>query len=160
MRVRRWHGAEAIRGPGSPTHIENGIAIRFDGDCFRTGDYWLIPARAASQSFEPLDHAPPRGVHHHFAKLALLTPPSKLRDLRAQGKKMSCQDRSSFTLVGLFQFNDKHPVLTRRVVVNAVRLIGLQVAIIDGGNVGPIACAYREPHPEMISGVTGKIPCS
>jgi hypothetical protein len=88
MRVRRWHDTQAIQGPGSPIDLENGIAVCFDADgCFRTADYWLIPARAAKQSFEPLDRAPPRGIHHHFAKLALLTPPRGLRDLRVQKKK-------------------------------------------------------------------------
>ena len=88
MRVGRWNGIGAIQGRGSPIDLENGITVRFDVDpadgCFRTGDYWLIPARAANRSIEPLDRAPPRGIHHHLAKLALFTPPSNLRDLRAQ----------------------------------------------------------------------------
>ena len=69
----------------------NGIAIRFEADstdrCFRTGDYWLIPARVANRSIEPLDRAPPRGIHHHFVKLALFTPPRRLRDLRRLVKR-------------------------------------------------------------------------
>jgi Family of unknown function (DUF6519) len=88
MRVRRWHGNGAIQSPGNWIELENGIAVCFDADptdgCFRTGDYWFIPARVANQSFEPLDRAPPRGIHHHVAKLALFTPPSGLRDLRVQ----------------------------------------------------------------------------
>ena len=88
MRVRRWHGSGAIQGVGNWIELENGIAVGFDADpadgCFRTGDYWLIPARVANQSFEPLDRAPPRGIHHHVAKLALFTPPSWLRDLRVE----------------------------------------------------------------------------
>lgn len=85
VRVRRWDGG-AIQIPSNWVELENGIAVRFDVDpadgCFRTGDYWLIPARVANQSFELLDRAPPRGSHHHIAKLALFTPPSGLRDLR------------------------------------------------------------------------------
>jgi hypothetical protein len=88
MRARRWHGSEAIKGVGKWVELENGITVRFDADpvdgCFRTGDYWLIPARVVNQSFEPLDRAPPRGIHHHVTKLALFTPPSGLRDLRVQ----------------------------------------------------------------------------
>jgi hypothetical protein len=34
----------------------------------RSTDCWLIPARSANQSFEPLDRAPPRGIHHHFVR--------------------------------------------------------------------------------------------
>ena len=85
MRLLRWQGSEPIESPGNWIDLENGIFVSFDGDSdFRTGDYWLIPARSGSQSFEPLDRAPPRGIHHHFAKLALFTPPGGLRDLRIQ----------------------------------------------------------------------------
>ena len=90
MRVRRWQGTGAIQGR-SWIDLENGIAIRFEADptdrCFRTGDYWLIPARVANRSIEPLDRAPPRGIHHHFVKLALFTPPRRLRDLRGLVKR-------------------------------------------------------------------------
>jgi Family of unknown function (DUF6519) len=83
MRARQWQGTEAIRNAGGQIDLENGIAVYFNADgCFRPGDYWLIPARVANQSFELLDKAPPRGIHHHVAKLALFTPPRRLRDLR------------------------------------------------------------------------------
>jgi hypothetical protein len=88
MRVQRWHGSGAIQSLGNWIELENGISIRFDADptdgCFRTGDYWLIPARIANKSFEPLHRAPPRGIHHHVVKLALFTPLSGVRDLRVQ----------------------------------------------------------------------------
>jgi Family of unknown function (DUF6519) len=88
MRVRRWQGTGAIQRLGNWVELENGIAVRFDLDppdrCFRTGDYWSIAARDANQSFEQLDRVPPRGVHHHMAKLALFAPPNALRDLRVQ----------------------------------------------------------------------------
>jgi hypothetical protein len=85
MRVQRWQGKQPIKGPGNQIDLENGIAIRFDaGADFRTADYWLIPARSADQSFKPLNRAPPRGIHHHFVKLALFTTPRRLRDLRPQ----------------------------------------------------------------------------
>ncbi len=88
MRVQRWQGTGAIQGSGAQMDLENGIAVRFDADGhFRSGDYWLISARVANQSFEPLDQAPPCGIYHHFAKLALFTPPSNLRDLRGQKKE-------------------------------------------------------------------------
>lgn len=87
-RLRRWQGAGTIEDPSTRIDLENGIDVHFDVDpadaCFRTGDYWLIPAHAASRSIEPLDGAPPRGIHHHIAKLALFAPPQGLRDLRAQ----------------------------------------------------------------------------
>jgi hypothetical protein len=83
MRARQWQGTETIPNAGGQIDLENGIAVYFNTDgCFRPGDYWLIPARVANQSFELLDQAPPRGIHHHVAKLALFTPPRRLRDLR------------------------------------------------------------------------------
>jgi hypothetical protein len=83
MRVRQWQGTDPIQNVGSPIDLENGIAVYFDTDgCFRSGDFWLISARVANQYFEMLNHAPPRGIHHHIARLALFTPPRRLRDLR------------------------------------------------------------------------------
>jgi hypothetical protein len=83
MRARQWQGTEAIPDAGGQIDLENGIAVHFNTDgCFRPGDYWLIPARVADRSFERLDQAPPRGIHHHVAKLALFTPPRRLSDLR------------------------------------------------------------------------------
>jgi hypothetical protein len=86
MSVRRWKGTGPIQDPNIRIDLEDGIAVTFDTEpadgCFATGDYWLIPARVAARSIERLDRAPPRGIHHHFAKLALFTPPRRLRDLR------------------------------------------------------------------------------
>jgi len=86
MRMRLWNGTGVIRDPGSRIDLEDGIAVRFDTDpagaCFRTGDYWVIPARVANRSTQCLDRAPPRGIHHHMVELALFTPPRQLRDLR------------------------------------------------------------------------------
>jgi hypothetical protein len=58
--------------------LENGIQIQFaEGGEYRTGDYWLIPARVASGKIEwpPPDEdltiqLPPRGILHHYAPLA------------------------------------------------------------------------------------------
>ncbi|MBN1262148.1 MAG: hypothetical protein JXB35_15830 [Anaerolineae bacterium] len=84
--VRRWdsEGAQALAGPGGATQwieLEEDIEVRFDPDHgYRTGDYWLIPARtlidnllwpqtaAETPAFKPTD-----GVHHHYAPLALLS---------------------------------------------------------------------------------------
>jgi hypothetical protein len=63
--------------------LENGIQIQFQTmpqgtNLYRTGDYWLIPARAAtgdiiwpSAKGEPLA-LPPDGVDHHYAPLAVI----------------------------------------------------------------------------------------
>ena len=61
--------------------LENGIQIWFKpGATYRTGDYWLIPARTAtgdvewpSSSESGLLPLPPHGVDHHYAKLAVIS---------------------------------------------------------------------------------------
>lgn len=62
--------------------LENGIVVSFDladaNGNFRTGDYWLFAARATGSpdtSLEKLAKAEPRGIHHHYAKLGVVTFP-------------------------------------------------------------------------------------
>jgi Family of unknown function (DUF6519) len=65
------------------TGLENGLQVAFQqGGRYETGDYWLIPARAISQSIEwPQDSTqqdvplslPPRGTYHHYCPLTLLS---------------------------------------------------------------------------------------
>lgn len=61
--------------------LEDGVQIQFSpGGEYRTGDYWLIPARvttgkvewpqAADLNPQPL---PPRGIEHHYALLGAVT---------------------------------------------------------------------------------------
>lgn len=47
--------------PDVQTHVE-----------FRTGDHWVFAARVATGDIERLDQAPPRGIQHHMARLAIL----------------------------------------------------------------------------------------
>lgn len=64
--------------------LENGIQIRFVHEenttpTYRTGDYWLIPARTATSTIEwprhnnQADKLPPHGVMHYYAPLAYVT---------------------------------------------------------------------------------------
>jgi hypothetical protein len=60
--------------------LEDGIQVRFrlaPNARYRTGDYWLIPARTATGDIEwprtggsEPQVLPPRGVRHHYAPLA------------------------------------------------------------------------------------------
>jgi Family of unknown function (DUF6519) len=71
--------------------LEYGIQILFQcGATYRTGDYWLIPARVATGNIEwPPGPAalPPHGIEHHYAPLAVISidasdkisPPVSLR---------------------------------------------------------------------------------
>lgn len=107
-RIRRWDQTGQVRrADGSAFHdldasassdgipipaaatqlaLENGILVHFGlaagGGEFKTGDYWVVAARAVDGSIELLDHAPPRGIHHHYARLAVVTLPDTETDCR------------------------------------------------------------------------------
>lgn len=106
-RIRRWdqhgsvkdtNGAELVNldlgntglitvpSAGTSVVLEDGIQITFStaaaGGKFRVGDYWVFAARTEDASVETLDHAPPRGVHHHYARLAVISLPGTVRDCR------------------------------------------------------------------------------
>ena len=104
LKVRRWDhtqqdddllqdGAIPI-DEGVLIDLEDGVQIQFAENTpatqYRSGDYWLIPARVATGDVEwpkqpapdPRDNTktievpkpiPPHGVEHHYAPLALLT---------------------------------------------------------------------------------------
>jgi hypothetical protein len=90
-KARRWDHDDARRARhsdraiavqhGAWISIERGIEVSFaQSGQYRTGDYWLIPARAATQAIEwPLSVQgepvlqPPRGIAHHYAPLTLAT---------------------------------------------------------------------------------------
>ena len=83
-KIRRWDMKE---GPINPKNskdwieLEDGILVNFQKGEFRTGDYWLIPARTATADIEwPSDDTNPdepkailpQGVRHQYGKLAVL----------------------------------------------------------------------------------------
>ncbi len=73
-RLRRWdHGANEIPTAAGPIELELGVQVEFSEGPFRTGDYWVIPARVATGDVEGFIDAPPRGIDHHRARLALVT---------------------------------------------------------------------------------------
>jgi len=71
---------------GTPLVLENGITVSFDvsttGGGFLTRDFWSFAARTADGSVETLDKAAPRGLHHHYARLSIVTFPSSATDCR------------------------------------------------------------------------------
>jgi hypothetical protein len=73
---------------GTTLILENGITVAFDlnpaGGLFHTGDFWTFAARTADGSVETLQHAYPRGIHHHYARLAVVTFPSTAADCRVE----------------------------------------------------------------------------
>ena len=67
-------GVIAMPGATTTLLLENGVTVRFantGGSGFKPGDYWVFAARTADASVEILDRAPPRGIHHHYARLGI-----------------------------------------------------------------------------------------
>jgi hypothetical protein len=85
------NGAAVVLGNDTAwLNLEDGIQIQFrSGAEYRTGDYWLIPARTVTGDIEwpstaegPLALAP-RGIDHHLAPLAVVDPEAgQVTDLR------------------------------------------------------------------------------
>lgn len=88
-KLRRWDqtgdglGGGITIADGSWIKLEDGVQVQFSSGQFNVGDYWLIPARTKTSvqggHIEwPVDSAnnplalPPRGIIHHYAKLALV----------------------------------------------------------------------------------------
>jgi hypothetical protein len=98
-RIRRWDQTSAtgdIPVPATPSQImlENGVLVSFGMDTaggdFRVGDYWVFAARTTDASVEKLTDAPPRNIHHHYAKLAIYTPPATIEDCRPKQEDCCC----------------------------------------------------------------------
>jgi hypothetical protein len=73
-------------GPATQIVLEDGVQITFDlvaaGGTFHAGDYWVFAARTVDASVEILDQAPPRGIVHHYCRLAIVTFPDTETDCR------------------------------------------------------------------------------
>ena len=82
-KVSRLSGQEAVCYANCPessverTNLEDGIAVRFGEGEYRTGDYWLIPARTGTERVawpggaEP-EPRPPCVTEHHRCSLRRL----------------------------------------------------------------------------------------
>lgn len=65
---------------GTAIVLEDGVQVSFDADpagsSLHSGDYWVFAARTADASVEELVAAPPRGILHHYCRLAVVTLPA------------------------------------------------------------------------------------
>jgi hypothetical protein len=66
-------GEIPVPSPGTSLILEDGITVSFGGASFRSGNYWSFAARSTDGSIDLLNQAPPRGIHHHYARLAVVT---------------------------------------------------------------------------------------
>ncbi len=73
--------------------LEDGVRVTFalaGAGEFHVGDYWVFAARTADGSVELLNAAPPRGILHHYAHLAVIadltggTDPQDCRNLEPE----------------------------------------------------------------------------
>ncbi|MGY6275062.1 DUF6519 domain-containing protein [Methylomonas sp. MgM2] len=109
-KVRRWESKDISITESDEANdvwfkLEHGIEIQFlntndeEEHQYRTGDYWLIPARLATgiewlidENEQPLPQ-PPDGVLHHYAPLTMLTKDVNGKwqptDLRSKFKHVS-----------------------------------------------------------------------
>jgi hypothetical protein len=85
-KLRRWDSVGEMKVEVPATNdgwiaLEGGIQVHFATGDYRTGDYWLIPARTATGEIEwppfQIPNAtpqpqPPAGIEHHYCRLALL----------------------------------------------------------------------------------------
>lgn len=83
--IRRWDSPGEVAVPFPPVgggwiDLESGIQVRFEPGTYRTGDYWLIPARTvlgdiewakdgAGQPLARLRH----GIRHEYCRIGVLT---------------------------------------------------------------------------------------
>lgn len=81
--LRRWEGTAKIERSLDPETggylpLEDGVEVRFSDGSYRTGDYWIAPARTATGDVEWPGPAsspreiPPHGIQHSYAPLAIV----------------------------------------------------------------------------------------
>lgn len=79
-------GVIPVPTSGTELLLENGVAVRFDldptGGVFKACDCWAFAARATDASIEILDKVPPRAIHHHYARLAVVDEGTVIDDCR------------------------------------------------------------------------------
>ena len=105
-RVRRWDhtigpldGALRIPADGSPIVLEDGVQVTFGADPtggeLRAGDYWSFAARTSVGRVERLTSAPPRGIRHHYCRLAVVRMPETVADCRPVFRPLTNLDRAA-----------------------------------------------------------------
>lgn len=79
-------GQIPVPPPGTSLILENGVTVTFSlnpalGD-FTIADFWAFAARASDGTVQILAQAPPMGIHHHYARLSIVTFPATATDCR------------------------------------------------------------------------------
>lgn len=96
--LRRWDGYGEMRA-GAPIALEDGIQVQFSPGEYRSGDYWLLPARTNGGGLLwPRDAEgrpaalPPHGIVRHYAPLATISAGRAITDLRCTISPIGCDE--------------------------------------------------------------------
>jgi hypothetical protein len=126
---------------GTSLMLENGIIVSFDLDAaitlgaFRTGDFWTFAARTADGSIEILQDARPRGIHHHYARLSIVTFPNSATDCRTKwppstGETESCGCCCTVTVGNGVESVGKFTSIQQ--AINSLPAAGGEVCVLPG----------------------------
>jgi hypothetical protein len=155
-RIRRWDQTAGLTNGvvpvtlGTSIELEDGIEVTVtlaDPSAeLHTGDWWVFAARAATASVEELDEAPPRGIRHHYARLAILQGGKVVDDCRVVFPgECECEGDCACTVCVTPQShgNDDGPLT----IQNAIDLV-----VKTGGRVCLTAGSYPLKQPLRIEG--------
>ncbi len=159
LRVRRWDQSGTVRsgagatlvdldeagstglitvpsGTATQVVLEHGIVVSFSvattGGVFRPGEYWIFAARTADTSVEALDEAPPLGIHHHYARLGIVTFPGSQTDCRRLWPPIETGDGGCECTVCVTPSSHSSGALTVQQAVDQVKEAGGTVCLTPG----------------------------
>jgi hypothetical protein len=144
-RIKRWDQQNEVDVntglltiSNTPVYMEAGIQISFSLDAdpalsgnFKTGDYWLFYARSANASIEILDAAPAEGIHHHYARLAVLNFPDEQEDCRNHWPPEFCNSCCCSVTVGDGEISHGQYTSVQE-AINQLPLTGGKVCLLPG----------------------------
>jgi hypothetical protein len=136
-------------GPAAPIVLEEGVEVAFDTDSggeFRSGDWWTFAARTADASVEELTAEPPRGVHHHYCRLAIVDLPDAVTDCRVLWPPETEGGPGCDCTVCVSPESHKSGELTIQMAVDRVRNAGGKVCLEPG--------FYALARPVRVAGAT------
>jgi hypothetical protein len=141
-------GAIPVPPPGSTLILENGVTVAFGLSSavgqFNIGDFWNFAARAADGTVESLNQAPPLGIHHHYARLAVVdlaaSPPNPVSDCRTPWPPPSTQTSDGIHVldVRLAQPASELPNDSSVQISQHIE-VGLTIRVICDGPIDPIS---------------------
>lgn len=159
-------GVINVPASGTTLLLENGVTVSFTSTGsrgLRAGDFWVFAARTADASVESLVNEPPRGIHHHYARLGIwsvgagmVTDCRTAWPPRGEGHDCSCtecvtaeshasgqltiqaavdrvRDTGGTVCVGAGQFQLKEPVLLSGARSVRIRGQGAATLVITSG---------------------------